>query len=64
VKILTEFKGKAYFNFIESFHAEYTQRAYTYALRNFLKYIQLTNPEELLSIPLDILEEKIKQYLV
>jgi site-specific recombinase XerD len=64
VKILTEFKGKAYFNFIESLHAEYTQRTYTYALRNFLRYIQLTNPEELLSIPLDTLEEKIKQYLV
>ena len=64
MKVLTLYQGNAYFNFIESLHSESTKRNYAYGLKHFLTHHKLTDPEEILSIPLDTLEEMIKKYLV
>ena len=64
MKVLTLYQGNAYFNFIESLHSESTKRNYAYGLKHFLTHHQLKDPEEILSIPLDSLEEMIKKYVV
>ena len=63
-KILTLYQGNAYFNFIESLHSESTKRNYAYGLKHFLTHHKLKDPEEILSVSLDALEEMIKKYLV
>ena len=63
-KVLTLYQGNAYFNFIESLHSESTKRNYAYGLKHFLTHHKLKDPEEILSISLDALEEMIKKYLV
>ena len=64
MKILALYQGTAYFNFIESLHSLSTKRDYAYGLKHFLTHNQLKDPEQLLSISLDSLEEMIKKYLV
>jgi integrase len=64
VKILALYQGTAYFNFIESLHSDSTKRNYAYGLKHFLTHIQLKDPEQLLAISLDSLEDMIKKYLV
>ncbi len=64
MKILAIYQGTAYFNFIESLNSEVTKTQYTYALKEFLNHNRLSCPDDILSIPLDSLEELIKRYLV
>ncbi len=64
MKILALYQGKAYFNFIESLHSKATKRNYAYGLKHFLIHHKLTDPEQILSISLDSLEEMIKRYMV
>lgn len=63
-KILTLYEGEAYFNFIESLHSKSTKRNYAYGLKHFLTHHKLTDPEQILTIPLEELEDMIKKYLV
>lgn len=64
MKVLSLYQGNAYFNFIESLHSESTKRNYAYGLKHFLTHHKLKDPQEILSIPLDSLEEMIKKYVV
>lgn len=64
MKVLSLYKGNAYFNFIESLHSESTKRNYAYGLKHFLNHHHLKDPEEILSFSLDALEEMIKKYVV
>jgi hypothetical protein len=64
MKILALYQGTAYFNFIESLQSMSTKRNYAYGLKHFLIHNQLKDPEQILSISLDSLEEMIKKYLV
>jgi len=64
VKILGLYQGTAYFNFIESLQTESTKRGYAYGLKHFLNHNNLKEPEQILSISLDSLEDMIKKYLV
>ena len=59
-----QYEGNAFFNFIESCNSEITKRNYAYCLKQFLRFHGLTNPQELLSIGYDTLEDMIKKYLV
>lgn len=59
MKILALYHGKAYFNFIESLQTVSTKRNYAYGLKHFLTHHELKEPEQLLSISLDSLEDMI-----
>ena len=62
--ILSQYKGKAYDNFKDSLKTEVTQLVYTGSLKRFLTYSKLKDPQELLTIPSDTLEEMIKNHTI
>lgn len=62
--LLSQYKGKAYDNFKESLKTEATQLVYTGSLKRFLIYSKLKDPQELLTIPIDTLEEMIKKHSI
>lgn len=53
-----------YFNFINSLHSESSKRNYRYSFFRFLKYYNLKEPQELMTIALPDLEGMITKYLV
>ena len=62
--ILSKYQGKAYDNFKDSLKTEITQLVYTNSLKRFLTFNNLTNPQDLLTIPSDTLEEMIKKHTI
>ena len=62
--ILSQYQGKAYDNFKDSLKTEVTQMVYTNSLKRFLSLNNLTNPQDLLTIPSDTLEEMIKKHTI
>jgi integrase len=62
--ILSRYQGKAYDNFKDSLRTEITQLVYTNSLRRFLTFNNLTNPQDLLTIASDTLEEMIKKHTI
>ena len=62
--ILSQYKGKAYDNFKDSLKTEVTQLVYTGSLKRFLTYSKLKDPQELLTIPTDTLEDMIKKHSI
>ena len=62
--ILSHYKGKAYDNFKESLKTEVTQLVYTGSLKRFLTYSTLRDPQELLTLPTDTLEDMIKKHSI
>ena len=62
--ILSQYQGKAYDNFKDSLKTEITQLVYTNSLRRFLTFNNITNPQDLLTIPSDTLEEMIKKHTI
>ncbi|MGA7009433.1 MAG: hypothetical protein WB612_06800, partial [Nitrososphaeraceae archaeon] len=62
--ILSKYQGKAYDNIKDSLKTEITQLVYTNSLRRFLTFNNLTDPQDLLTIPSDTLEEMIKKHTI
>ncbi|MGI0033813.1 MAG: tyrosine-type recombinase/integrase [Nitrososphaeraceae archaeon] len=59
-----EQQDPVYYNFINSLHSESSKRNYRYSFFRFLKYCNLNEPKELLTIPLADLEGMITKFLV
>jgi integrase len=62
--ILSKYQGKAYDNFKDSLKTEVTQLVYTNSLKRFLTHNNLADPQHLLTIPSDMLEEMIKKHTI
>ena len=62
--ILSQYKGKAYDNFKDSLKTEVTQFVYTNSLKRFLTFNKLTDPQQLVTIPSDTLEDMIKNHSI
>jgi integrase len=62
--ILSQYQGKAYDNFKDSLKTEVTQLVYTTSLKRFLTFCKLKDPQDLLTIPSETLEEMIKKHTI
>ena len=62
--ILSQYQGKAYDNFKDSLKTVVTQLVYTNSLKRFLTFSKLKNPQHLLTIPSDTLEDMIKKHTI